>query len=272
VKPLGVTLVLNPQLDLRSKSAFVTGASRGIGLATAKVLSNYGATVILAARSSDKLEYEAEQIRRSGGSAYAITCDVSDYASVTSAVQYGIDIAGRIDILVNNAGIIEPLAHLAESDPIQWAQAVDINLKGTYFCMRAALPSMIKTGAGVVVNVSSGAANSALVGWSHYCSTKAAAKKVTEVAQHELSSFGIRVVGISPGTVATGMMEKIRAAQINAVSALEWESHIPPHWVGEGIAYLCGPDAEDLAGTELSLRTPTGRLRVGLPELRTADG
>ena len=85
-------------------------------------------------------------------------------------------------MLVNNAGVIDPLTSLVDSDPALWSHAVDVNLKGVYFSMRAVLPHMIKLGSGTVVNMSSGAANSALEGWSNYCSTKAAAKKVTEVA------------------------------------------------------------------------------------------
>ena len=125
---------------------------------------------------------------------------------------------------------------------------------------------MIENGGGTVVNMSSGAANSNLVGWSHYCSTKAAAKKITEVAHNELGELGVRVVGLSPGTVATDMMAKIRDARINSVSHLDWASHIPPAWVGEAVAYLCGPQVEVVAGQDFSLKDPANRAKVGLPE------
>ena len=252
-------------IDLTSKTAFIAGASQGIGLATAQVLAGYGATVILAARSSRKIEQEAAQIRASGARAHAVACDVSDYASVVEAVAVARGLTGQIDILVNNAGVIEPLAHLIDSDPAAWANAVDVNCKGVYFCMRAIVPHMIENGGGTVVNMSSGAANSDLVGWSHYCSTKAAAKKITEVAHNELGALGIRVVGLSPGTVATDMMAKIRDARINSVSHLDWGSHISPAWVGEAVAYLCGPLAEEAAGRDFTLKDPANRAKVGLP-------
>ncbi len=168
-------------------------------------------------------------------------------------------------ILINNAGVIEPLTHLIDSDPTQWGLAADINYKGVYHCMRATLPHMVNAGGGTIVNLSSGAANSALPGWSHYCSTKAAVKKLTEVAHRELHESNIRVVGLSPGTVATDMMKNIREAKINAVSHLDWSVHIPPEWAAEGVAFLCGPEGGECAGTDFSIKTPEGRARIGLP-------
>lgn len=240
------------------------GASRGIGLATAQLLAALGATVVLASRSTADLAKSVEGIRGAGGEAKGHECDVSDYASVEAVVDYCMSQTGQIDFLINNAGVIDPLAHLVESDPAQWALAADINFKGVYFCMRAVLPHMIAAGEGVIVNMSSGAANSDLPGWSHYCSTKAAAKKLTEVAHRELLDKNIRVVGLSPGTVATEMMAKIRDAKINAVSHLDWSAHIPPEWVAKAVAFLCGPEGAEFAGTDFSLKTEEGRARVGL--------
>jgi len=247
------------------------GASQGIGLATAKVLATYGANVVLAARSKDVIEKEAAAIRAQGHNALTVVCDVSDYKSVLESVEFTVKELGKLDILVNNAGVIEPLAPLIESDPEIWGQAADINYKGVYFSMRASIPYMVKQGGGIVVNISSGAANSALVGWSHYCSSKAAAKKLTEVANKELADKNVRVLGLSPGTVATSMMKKVRDAKINVVSNLDWSAHIPPEWVGEGVAFLCGEEGAEFAGTDFSLKTPEGRLRVGLPVENAPD-
>jgi len=112
--------------------------------------------------------------------------------------------------------------------------------------------------------MSSGEANSALVGWSHYCSGKAAAKKLTEIAHRELSDRNIRIIGLSPGTVATNMMKKIRDANINPVSHLDWDAHIPSERVGEGLAFLCGKEGHEFSGTDFSLKTLEGCNRVGL--------
>jgi len=252
-------------LDFSGQTALIMGASKGIGLATAKTLAAYGATVFLAARSHEKIEMETSIIRSDGFNAFAVECDVSDYHSVVKAIDYITQTTGQLDILVNNAGVIEPLAHLIETDPEIWGHAADINYKGVYHGMRAAIPIMLTQGAGIVINMSSGAANSALLGWSHYCSSKAAAKKLTEVAHKELSEKNIRIVGLSPGTVKTTMMEKIRDAKINPVSHLDWSTHILPEWVGEAVAFLCGKEGVEFAGTDFSLKTSEGRQRVGLP-------
>ena len=252
-------------IDLSSQTALVTGASRGIGLATASTLAQYGANVVLAARSTDSLETQAEAIRSKGMNATSVVCDVSDYQSVLNAVEFAIKQNGQLNILVNNAGVIEPQAAIVNSDPELWSRAVDINYKGVYYGMRAAIPAMLEQGGGTVINISSGAANSALHGWSHYCSSKAASKKLTEVAHKELATQNIRIVGLSPGTVATPMMQKIRDAKINPVSDLNWVDHIPPEWVAEGVAFLCGDAGEEFSGTDFSLKTPEGRHRVGLP-------
>ena len=130
--------------------------------------------------------------------------------------------------------------------------------------MRATIPYMVSAGGGVVINMSSGAANSALPGWSHYCSTKAAVKKLTEVAHRELHDKNIHVIGLSPGTVATDMMLKIRDSKINAVSDLDWSNHIPAEWAAKAVAFLCGPEGTEFAGTDFSIKTEEGRERVGL--------
>lgn len=252
-------------LDFSGQSVLVFGASKGIGLATAKTLAAYGANVVLAARSLDVIEKEAEIISANRPQAFAVSCDVSNYDSVVNAIDFTVEKTASLDFVVNNAGVIEPLSTLIESDPEVWGQAADINYKGVYYSMRAAIPVMLKQGSGTVINLSSGAANKALVGWSHYCSSKAAAKKLTEVADKELSGTNIRVIGLSPGTVATTMMEKIRDAQINPVSHLDWSTHIPPEWVGEAVAFLCGDEGAEFAGTDFSLKTVEGRKRVGLP-------
>ncbi len=119
-------------------------------------------------------------------------------------------------------------------------------------------------GEGIIINISSGAANSFLEGWSHYCATKAAVLRLTGVAH---AADGITVVGLSPGTVATDMQVSIEESGINPVSKLDPSVHIPAEWVAQAIAYLCGPEAKEYAGTDFSLTTNEGREAVGLPAL-----
>ncbi|MEM9355715.1 MAG: SDR family NAD(P)-dependent oxidoreductase [Pseudomonadota bacterium] len=252
-------------VELTGKVALITGASRGIGAAAARSFSAAGAKVVLAARSTGQIESVASEIQSRGGEALAVACDVSDYTDVKTLIDQALAFGGRLDILVNNAGVIDPIARLADSDPEAWTKAADINYKGVYFGLRAAIPVMEQQGGGVIVNISSGAATSALEGWSHYCSSKAAALSLTKCAHAEVADKGVRVVGLSPGTVATDMQVAIKASGVNPVSTLEWSDHIPPEWVAQAIVWLSSDTAKDIAGEDFILRDPDNRRRVGLP-------
>lgn len=250
--------------DHSGKSVAITGASRGIGAAAARHLAGLGARVTLAARSEAEISALAQEITAAGGTASAIACDVSVYADVEAMVAHALERHGGLDVLVNNAGVIEPIAHLAQSDPADWSRVVDINLKGVYHGLRAALPAMRERGGGTVINLSSGAATASLEGWSHYCATKAAVLSLTRCADKECRGHGIRVLGLSPGTVATDMQTAIRASGVNPVSQLDWSAHIPAEWVARAIAWLMTPAADEFLGEDFSLKTPEGRARVGL--------
>ena len=243
---------------VNGKTVVITGASKGIGAAAARVLAKMDAHVILAARSIDALQALADEI---GGT--AIACDVSDYSQVAALI----DAAGTVDVLINNAGLIDPISRLADSDPDSWGAIVDVNVKGVYHGLRAVLPGMIARGTGTIINISSGAATSALEGWSHYCATKAAVLSLTRTADREVRSAGVRIMGLSPGTVATDMQRQIAASGINPVSQLPWDAHIPPDWVGHAIAVLIGPEGDAWCGQDFSLKTEDGRKIAGLPAL-----
>ncbi|MEM0988794.1 MAG: SDR family oxidoreductase [Pseudomonadota bacterium] len=250
--------------QLQGKSAVVTGASRGIGAAAARELAKAGASVVLAARTTTEIDAVAAEIRAAGGQAAALACDVTDFAAVDATVAKAKAMTGQLDIFVNNAGVIDPIGHLADSDPAEWAKAAHINYIGTYHGIRAALPPMIEQGAGTLINVSSGAAHGPLEGWSHYCSAKAADAMLTRCAHLEAGAKGVAVMGLSPGTVATYMQEAISASGINPVSQLDWSAHIPPEWVGRAIVWMATPAAAEFAGEEVKLREPEIRARIGL--------
>lgn len=250
--------------QVSNKTVVITGASRGIGEAAARYFANAGAPVVLAARSEARIKAIAKEIDAGGGAATAIRCDVSQPADIEKLINTAVEETGSIDVLINNAGMIDPIARLAESDPEAWGQIVDVNLKGVYHGLRYAIPEMVKAGGGTIINISSGAATSALEGWSHYCATKAAALSLTRVAHKEYVDQGVRVVGLSPGTVATDMQVAIKASGINPVSQLGHDAHIPPEWVAKALMWLCGPEADPHLGTDFSIKTDEGRAAVGL--------
>lgn len=251
---------------LYGKTAIVTGASRGIGAASARALSDAGANVVLAARTADDIGRLTADILAAGHQAHAVTCDVSRYDDMAEVVRVAELMFGPVDILVNNAGVIEPIAHLAESDPAAWGSVVDINLKGVYYGIRAVLPSMIERGTGTIITIGSGAAHGAMEGWSHYCTTKAGALMLTKAVHKEAGEAGVTSINLSPGTVATQMQVDIKASGINPVSQLDPSVHIPADWPARAIVWLCGDAGAEFAGEEVSLRDEVVRGRIGLTE------
>ena len=196
--------------------------------------------------------------------AIALTCDVSRYEDVAVAVAACQNHFGGLDILIGNAGVIEPVSHLDAVDPVEWGKVIDINLKGVFYGMRAAIPVMKAAGGGTIITISSGAAHNALEGWSHYCASKAGAAMLTRAADLENREHGLRIMGLSPGTVATQMQREIKASGVNPVAQLEWEDHIPPEWPGQTLIWMCSADADEFIGQEISLRQEDIRRRVGL--------
>ena len=249
---------------LKSRTVVITGASQGIGAAAAYAFADAGAHVVLLARTLEACEHIATEINDKGDKALAIRCDVADYGNVVDALAQTIDHFGRLDIMINNAGVIDPIAHLADVDASAWSDAVDINLKGTFNGMHAALPHLLKRGGGHILNVSSGAAHHALPGWSHYCAAKAGCAMLTRCTHAEYGDQNITVMGLSPGTVATDMQIKIKASGINAVSQLDPSVHIEPSWPARALVWMCSDAAAVYAGEEISLREPDIRKQIGL--------
>jgi NAD(P)-dependent dehydrogenase (short-subunit alcohol dehydrogenase family) len=247
--------------DLTGRTVLITGASRGIGAEAARVFAKAGANVALVARSADSIADLAGEI---GTTAVAIPCDISRYWEVAQAVENCVTAFGGLDILVNNAGVIEPIARMDEADPESWGQVIDINLKGVFHGMRAALPVMQAAGGGTILTVSSGAAHGPVEAWSHYCASKAGAAMLTMCLHKEMADHGIRAMGLSPGTVATQMQREIKASGINPVSQLDWSDHIPADWPARALLWMCSADADAYLGEEISLRDESIRQKVGL--------
>ena len=248
-------------MDMTDKVVLITGASRGIGEAAARGFAAAGAKVALAARGKDRIASIAGEI---GSGAMAIPCDVSRFWEVEAAVRATLAEFGRLDVLIGNAGAIEPISRMAEADPDDWGKVIDINLKGVFYGMRAALPVMLEQGGGTVLTVSSGAAYAPVEAWSHYCSSKAGAAMLTRSLHKEYGDLGIRAMGLSPGTVATEMQREIKASGINPVSQLDWSDHIPPEWPARALMWMCGAEADPWLGEDVNLREDEIRRSVGL--------
>ena len=187
---------------LKDKVAIVTGASRGIGRATALAFAQAGAKVVLASRTRHDLETAANLIRTDGGEALVVPTDVTQAEAVETLVNRTLATYGQIDILVNNAGtgVFETVA---DSDPEAWTQVVASNLKSTYLCSKYVLPSMLARQSGQIINVLSIAAKVTFKASSAYCAAKAGALAFTKVLAEEVRGENIRVTAVSPGSVDT---------------------------------------------------------------------
>lgn len=246
---------------MQGKVVAITGASRGIGAAAARVFAAAGAKLVLLARNAGEIGRLAEEL---GPDAMAMQCDVAEWAEVDAAMRAAVSRFGRLDVLINNAGVIAPIARLSEADPKAWARAIDINLLGVFHGFRAALPIMQAKGGGTIITVSSGAATNPLEGWSSYCASKAGALMLTRAAHLEAAAQGIRVLGLSPGTVATEMQVAIRASGVNPVSQLDPAVHIPAEWPARALLWMCGTGADAWLGRDISLRDEAVRRAIGL--------
>jgi uncharacterized protein len=189
-------------VELKGKVAVVTGASSGIGWATAVALAREGATVVGSARREERLKELVEGIERRGGKALAVACDVSDRVQVGVLRQHVEDAYGRCDVLVNNAGVPGggPFAELTME---QIERITQTNYLGVLYCSKAFLPMMLEAGSGHIVNVASLAGRYAIPGSSVYTSTKHAVVAFSEALYYELMPRGIVVTAVNPSLVAT---------------------------------------------------------------------
>jgi NADP-dependent 3-hydroxy acid dehydrogenase YdfG len=196
-------------MDLKEKVVIITGASSGIGKATAMKLAKEGATVVLCARSEDELNQLKEKIEQNGGKALVAITDVTKPADFEKAVSQALDKYGSIDVLINNAGLM-PLSYIEKLKTEEWDKMVDVNIKGVLNGVAAVLQTMRKNKSGHIINISSSAAHRYFPGGAVYSATKVAVKMFSEGLRQELApTYGINVTSIEPGAVDTALYETI---------------------------------------------------------------
>src|ERR1044072_3735815 len=199
--------------NIEGKVVVITGASSGLGEATARLLSAEGATVVLGARRSERIRSLADELTRSGGKALAVATDVTDSEQVKRLVEAAVESYGRVDVMVNNAGLMphSPLERLKVED---WEQMIDVNIKGVLYGIAAALPHMKEQKSGHFIYVSSVAGHKVRAGGVVYAATKHAVRIISEGLRMEGKPYTSRTTSTPPGAVATELVDRITEPDI----------------------------------------------------------
>jgi NADP-dependent 3-hydroxy acid dehydrogenase YdfG len=233
------------------KISLITGASSGIGEATAVRLAHEGHHVVLGARREERLAEIAAKIRADGGSVDTQRLDVTDRADVAAFVDGAVDRHGRVDVLVNNAGVM-PLSRLDSLLVEEWDRMVDVNVRGLLHGIAAALPHFQRVGAGHFVTVASIGAHQVVPTGAVYCATKYAAWAITEGLRLEVDP-SIRVTTVSPGVVESELADTITEAGAREMMRTYRAASIPPEAIADAISYALGQPS-DVDVNELVIR------------------
>ncbi|MEJ2880133.1 SDR family oxidoreductase [Pedobacter sp. GR22-6] len=221
---------------IKGKVVVITGASSGIGEATAEMLATRGAKVVLAARRTERLKLVAARIEKAGGNVVYMEVDVVKRGDLLALAEFALDKFGRLDVMINNAGISQ-LLKMEELDVEGWEQMIDVNLKGTLYGIAAALPIFISQGSGHFINVISTAGISIVPTMGVYAGTKNAVRTIGEALRQE-SAGRWRVTGISPGYVNTEFASNIKNEQIRTtIQAQADQMAIPAGAIASAIVY-----------------------------------
>jgi 3-oxoacyl-[acyl-carrier protein] reductase len=238
-----------------TRVALVTGASRGIGAATAVRLARDGCAVVLAARSVDDLRAVAKQIETDGGDALVVPTDVSDADALDALMAATLERFGRVDLLVNNAGVLPPATRTERVAVDDWKRTFDLNVHGPWYLACRARDAMVEGGdGGVVVNVTSTASLYPSIGFSAYNASKAALTMLTKTLALEWARDGVRVVGIAPGKVETELVQPILRydeKKQNRVNPLGRVGQ--PEEVADLIAFVAGAQAGYITGSIITI-------------------
>jgi NAD(P)-dependent dehydrogenase (short-subunit alcohol dehydrogenase family) len=237
-------------IDLDGRVAIVTGASRGIGAATARAFADAGASVALAARDQTALERVAADITANGGTALVVPTDIGDPAAVERMVSSTVRELGRVDIAFNNAaGGGHPPTPLTDVALEDFDSALAINLRGTFLCLKHEIAAMLEHGGGAIVNMTSTAGLEAVGGLAGYVSSKHGIVGLTKVAALEYAARNIRVNAVAPGPILTEQLERAgEAAQQGAAQAMPMRRVGRPDEVAAAVTWLCSDAASFITG------------------------
>ncbi len=239
--------------NISGKVVVITGASSGMGEATARHLADRGAIVVLGARRVDRLNTLVDEITKRGGKALALATDVIDAAQVQRLVDAAVERFGRIDVMLNNAGLM-PHSPLDRRKIVDWDRTIDVNIKGVLYGIAAALPHMQRQKSGHVINVSSVAGHRVGPAGVVYSATKTAVRVISEGLRQEVKPWNIRSTIISPGAVATDLPQSITEPDVaQGVQQFYKEYAIPASSFARAVAFAIS-QPEDVDINEILFR------------------
>lgn len=242
--------------QLEGRVMIITGASSGIGAATAELLAPLGVKLMLAARREDRLRALQAKIERAGGVARGCVTDVASRASAERMAAETVSAFGRIDAVFNNAGVM-PLSLIEKLQVDEWDRMIDINIKGVLYCVAAVLPQMKKQGSGHIINNCSIAGHRVIKGGAVYSATKFAVRALSEGLRAELTPQ-IRVTNISPGAVVSELRDHITDAHMKEIMTAPGRPILPTDAIARAVKYALEQPA-DVDVNEVLVR-PAGQV------------
>lgn len=239
--------------NIEGKVVVITGASSGLGEATARLLSAQGASIVMGARRADRLQALANEFTDAGAKALAVETDVTHCDQVKRLVDTAVQAYGRLDVMINNAGLM-PLSPLDRLRVDEWDRMVDVNIKGVLYGIAAALPYMQAQKSGHIINVSSVAGHKVRPGSAVYSATKHAVLALSEGLRMEVKPYNIRTTVISPGSVATELSDSISEPDVaENVRKFVAEVAIPADSFARAVAFAMS-QPEDVDINEILFR------------------
>lgn len=239
--------------NIEGKVVVITGASSGLGEATARHLSAQGASVVLGARRIERLQSLADELNNLGGKAVAMETDVTDPEQVQQLVDKAVETYGRVDVIINNAGLM-PHSPLERRKIDDWNRTIDVNIKGVLYGIAAVLPYMQEQKSGHIINVSSVAGHKVSPGGAVYSATKHAVRVISEGLRQEVKPYNIRTTVISPGAVDTELPSSATEADVaENLQQFYDEYAIPADSFARAVAYAMS-QPEDVDVNEILFR------------------
>lgn len=248
-------------MRLKNKVSIITGGGRGIGKAIALAFAKEGSHLVLVSRTISELWTTRKELKDFASTRIEVfRADISEPREVEDLVDFTLAKFTTIDVLVNCAGVYGPIGLAIDTDSDKWIEAININLNGTFLCIRAVLPTMIKNEGGKIVNLSGGGATSSRPRFSAYSASKAAVVRLTETLAEEVRDHGISINAIAPGAVNTRLLDQVLEAGEAAGKDFlaksikqKQEGGVPPEKIAELAVFLASSESDGLSGRLISL-------------------